>query len=239
LDWTKVEQAIRRAIDDRNARDAEQRARVYAAARAALGRRREVDEMALARFDKLARQIETGYAPEPSGPRGEQRWFAEKWNTARQWLLFVAGLIVGAGGFLIIDVAAMKSIGTDEMNVIRNSYKVSQPQVPVAMEFLHVIADAVIKAQSGDRKKLDTTAKGFVPLAKFDTDLAKEMPSSLPKGSSVILRADDFNFKILFNWPLCGTVSISNPPMVDPVRSLPNSIGCPFFGLWTPAASSW
>jgi hypothetical protein len=113
------------------------------------------------------------------------------------------------------------------------------PQVPVAIAFLNDVADAVLEAQSRDRKKLESASKGFIALGRFDPALAERMPRSLPKGSAVMLRADAFNFKILFNWPLCGAVSISNPAMVDPVRSLPSSIGCPYFGIWTSGANGW
>jgi hypothetical protein len=237
VDWGKLEQAVRKAIEDRGARSPEDRARVYAAARAALGRRQDVDGETLARFDVLAKKIEASCAPEPAAT-SSRPWLLEKWNSVRQWLLFAAGIIVGAGALLFVDAMTVNSIGFDKMEVVRRSYKATQPQVSVAVEFLHEVADAVIKAQGDDRKKLDAT-KGFVPLAKFDPDLAKKIPSSLPRGSTIILKADPFNFKILFNWPLCGTVSISNPGMVDPVRALPNTIGCPYFGLWTSGATNW
>lgn len=154
-------------------------------------------------------------------------------------MLFLAGIALGAGTILFIDAATVPSISVGKVDVLQARYKASLSQATAAVEFLHEVADSVIKAQSGDRKKLDATAKSFVPLAKFDPDLEKRMPASLPKGSAVILRADAFNFKILFNWPLCGTVSVSNPAMVDVVRALPNSIGCPYFGLWTPPAKTW
>jgi len=237
VNWDKIEQAVRKAIDDRGARDPAQRARIYGAARAALGRRPDVDADALARFDALAGRIEAGYAPKPAETQGRSR-LRGTWNAARPWLLFAAGVLVGAGALLFADAIAVNSAVADKEDMFRRNYEATRAQVPVASEFLHEVADAVIKAQGGDRKRLDATKK-FVALAKFDPDLAKNIPRTLPKGSAVILKADPFNFKILFNWPLCGTVSISNPDMVDPVRALPNAIGCPYFGLWTSGASRW
>ena len=55
----------------------------------------------------------------------------------------------------------------------------------------------------------------------------------------MIVRADGFNFKILFNWTLCGAVAMTNPNMVDPVRNKADVLGCPYFGVWTPGAVKW
>ena len=90
------------------------------------------------------------------------------------------------------------------------------------------------------RTKLEEKAsKAYVPVSTLDPNLAKEMPATLPPGSTIIVKVDRKDYKILFNWTLCGAVSIAKPEMVDPVRTKINTIGCPYFGLWTDGAAKW
>jgi len=53
------------------------------------------------------------------------------------------------------------------------------------------------------------------------------------------VRADQKDLKVLANWTLCGVAMFSNPEMLDPVRSKEDGTGCPYFGMWTPAAVKW
>lgn len=239
VDWRKLEQAIRRAIDERQALEPEERrARIYAAARRNFGQRPDVDDETMAQFDALAASIETSYASRRDPRLSASARRAVRKNMLRYLPVFALGIAVGVLGCRFAFPTAA-SPGMEKLQSVGSSYEATRAQVPVAMGFLQEVADAIIKAQKGDRKKLDISTKGFVALAKFDAQLAKKVPSSMPKGSAVMLRADAFNFKVLFNWPLCGTVKIADPDLVDPVRAVPNTVGCPYFGLWTSEAAKW
>ncbi len=239
MDWVKLETAIRKAIDERGASNPEKRTQIYSAARSALDRRPDAGKDARERFDALVRKIEGSYSSRFERIDAAIGWLVDKKHLLGRGFAFAAGMVVGATALALLDSSELTSAEPENLRSIQDSYEATLPQVPVAVGFLNKVADAVIAAQKSDRKKLAAASKGFVALEKFDPELARKMPSSLPKGSKVIVRADAFNFKILFNWTLCGTVRISDPALLDPVRSSAKLIGCPYFGLWTPAAANW
>jgi hypothetical protein len=55
----------------------------------------------------------------------------------------------------------------------------------------------------------------------------------------VVLRANAKDFKILLNWSLCPAASIARPELVDRVRSKPDTLACPYFGVWSQGAANW
>jgi hypothetical protein len=61
----------------------------------------------------------------------------------------------------------------------------------------------------------------------------------MPPGSQVVIRADKNDYKVLFNWTLCGVAQIAASEMVEPVRTRAKTLGCQYFGLWTPGAAKW
>ena len=65
------------------------------------------------------------------------------------------------------------------------------------------------------------------------------MPTTLPPGTAVVLRANAKDFKILLNWSLCPAASIARPELVDRVRSKPGTLACPYFGVWSQGAANW
>lgn len=239
MDQEKHAQAIRKAIADRNAQTPEERERIYAAARAAFGRNGDGGPVAMARLDSTINAIEASYAPKPTIAPASSTGRG-KWKTYLPAL--AAGAVLGVAGAVLIMPKPLPALPQDEkaLAVLEHKYASALPQIPVAVDFLNKVSDAVIAMQKKDRAGLEAKAsKRFVALKVLDPALAKLVPASLPTGSAVIVRADGFNFKILFNWTLCGAMEIARPELIDHVRDKINGIGCPYFGLWTSGAANW
>jgi hypothetical protein len=157
-------------------------------------------------------------------------------------------MVIGAV-IVILGMAAAAALGlvtwsaggpaSSPTAALEQAYKANLPQVDIAAKFLERVRDRVIQRQKEDGDALAALAeKKYIALKDFDPELAKQLPKSLPKGSAVIVRANAKDYKVLFNWPLCGTVQVARPDLVDPRRKL-NVVGCSHFGLWTKGAAAW
>jgi hypothetical protein len=239
MDQEKHAQAIRKAIADRNAQSPAEREKIYAAARAAISRNGNGGPAAMALLDSTIGAIEASYAPKPAA-KPDMADRRGKWT----WPLAAlgVGLVLGAVATVLVmpnDLPAMPK-SEKAVAILEHKYASALPQVPVAVDFLNKVSDAVIAMQKSDRAGLEAKAsKTFVALQALDPDLAKQMPASLPVGSTVIVRADGSDFKILFNWTLCGAMQIVRPEMIDRVRDRVHGLGCPYFGLWTAGGANW
>lgn len=233
----KITQVIRKAIVDRDARSPAERQKVYSAARIAVGRQMNGEANAAA-IEAAISAIEASFAPKP---QKKPSVFALP-PAVRRSLPPVA-IVALFGALIAVVVWALlpsQQDGNQVLETLERKYSDTLPQVPVAVDFLRKVSDAVIEMQKRDRTGLEAKAgKSFISLQVLDPALAKQMPASLPPGSSVMVRANGFDFKILFNWTLCGVVQIAEPAMVDRVRNRADVLGCPYFGLWTPAAANW
>lgn len=234
----RIAATIRKAIADRNAQTAAERERIYAAARAAFEKRPAANDTGKAILEATILSVERAFAPASQTPPVA----AARVSAARRYPHLALAALCGAIGAALITWAVMSTIPGSNSNaeILARQYDNTVSQLPAAMTFLREVSDAVVTMQKANRGKIEALAsKDFIPLATFDAELAKRMPASLPAGSAIVLRADAFNFKILFNWTLCGAVRVSHPDMVDPLRGGADVLGCPFFGLWTPEAAGW
>ena len=233
----KITQAIRKAIVDRDARSPAERQKVYSAARIAVGRQMNGAANA-AVIESAISAIEASFAPKPEK---KPSIFALAPAVRRSLPPIGIGAVFGALMALVVwAVLPASQDGNQVLESLERRYNETLPQVPVALDFLRRVSDSVIAMQKTDRAGLEEkAAKSFIALRKLDPELAAQLPKTLPPGSSVIVRANGFDFKILFNWTLCGAVQISQPALVDRVRSKADVLGCPYFGLWTPAAANW
>jgi hypothetical protein len=233
----KITQAIRKAIVDRDARSPAEREKIYAAARIAVGKQMNGGANA-AVIEAAISAIEASFVPKPEK---KASIFAFGPVINRSLLPVGTGLLFGALLALVIwAILPASQDGNQVLESLERKYNETLPQVPVAVDFLRKVSDTVITLQKTDRAGLEAkAAKSFIALRKLDPELAAQMPATLPPGSSVIVRANGFDFKILFNWTLCGAVQIAEPAMVDHVRSKADVLGCPYFGIWTPTAANW
>ena len=233
----KITQAIRKAIVDRDARSPAERQKVYSAARIAVGRQMNGAANA-AVIESAISAIEASFAPKPEK---KPSIFALAPAVRHSLPPIGIGAVFGALVALVVwAVLPASQDGNQVLESLERRYNETLPQVPVALDFLRRVSDSVIAMQKTDRAGLEEkAAKSFIALRKLDPELAAQLPKTLPPGSSVIVRANGFDFKILFNWTLCGAVQISQPALVDRVRSKADVLGCPYFGLWTPAAANW
>jgi len=232
------ERVIRAAIVKHEAVTGPGRERVYDAARSSLRRRPGNTQEDMAELEAAIAAVEATFAAEPTPPRPAGLLKALRVPAAA----LLAGIALGAGAaFYLHSGTASGMAGPDDkaMEKVRQAYDDNVGHMPEAMKFIRRVVDAVVERQKKDKASLEENAKKFVPLAKFDPELAKRMPKSLPPGTGIMLRADATNLKVLMNWTLCGVASITNPEMVDRKRNPQPSIGCPFFGLWTNGAADW
>lgn len=251
MDQERFARAIGKAVADRNAHSLAERETIYAAARAALARKAVDRPDASAALEAAIAAVE---AAQPSPPAAPEEAPAPAPGPAaaapparigprlRQFLAFGAGAVLGALAVAVATaiVAASGPDTNDAGKLLEARYRKTLPQIPVAVEFLHKVSDAVIDMQKKDRAGLEAKAgKNFIGLAALSPDLVRQMPKTLPPGSAVIVKADGFDFKVLFNWTLCGAVGIAKPEMVDRVRSKADVVGCPNFGIWTTGAAGW
>ena len=239
MDQEKIKQTIRKMIADRDAGSSIEREKIYGAARSAFDRAVSGDPAAMMELETAIATIESSYAPRPDAPPAPvgQRGGAGQ-NLARMAIDVVVGALVAA----LVVAAALPVLTRDGKAIekLKYQYEEALPQVPVAINFLRTVAAAIVKMQKADPAGIEAKASAkYVPLQALDPQLGKQMPASLPHGSSIIVRADKDNYKILFNWTLCGAVRVEQPEMVDPVRTKADVLGCPYFGLWTPGAAKW
>lgn len=225
----KFEKAIKQAIVSRRAETPADRQRIYSAARTSL-QKAGGDEAKLAELDIIVERIESTFAP-----------VRRDWRSRfqRPWVLPVLTLVVGALCGSLLTAYLVGAHGGAKTASLARSYEKYSEQLPVARQYLRKVLDAVLDRQSSKPDSLAASARTFLPLAKFDEALAKTMPASLPRGTSVIVRADERNVKVLMNWTLCGIAQTGAPDLVDPVRSKLDTVGCPNFGLWTDGAAKW
>lgn len=151
------------------------------------------------------------------------------------------GLAIGAvavcAGLYALTATGMASVSLDSQKIARSNYVESafskqEAQVQVARDYLGKVRDSVIKMQKGDPAKLTKSAGAkAIPLAALDKTLAGGLPKSLPKGTSVLVRANAKGYKVLLNSPLCSTVELADLALVDPVRKRVG-LGCSYFGMW-------
>ncbi len=232
----QYETAIRRAIAKNRAETPEQRERIYTVARESFRRSgKGVEE--LAALDAAIKLIEDTFSSPlkiSRRPAGMKIWAIPA---------FAAGLAVGVVAAYALSNTSSSATEVDDpafaQRYFERAYKENAALMPVAIGYLSEITDAIVERQRNDRASLAKSEKTFIGLAAFDAQLAKKLPAALPRGTSVIVRANAKDFKVLMNWTMCGIASISNPEMVDKVRTSTATIGCPFFGTWTSNAATW
>ncbi len=234
----QYEAAIRRAIAKRRAETPEQREQIYAAARESFQRTGKAAEE-LDALDAAIKSVEDTFS-KPSH-KTVRRWT----EILSPWMVpaFVAGIAAGLGATYALSITPAGTNDIDDavfaQRYFERAYKEQAELMPVAIGFLREVTDAVVARQRTDRASLEKSQKTFISLAALDAQLAKKLPPALPRGTSVIVRANATDFKVLMNWTLCGVAAISNPEMIDKVRTTVTTVGCPYFGLWTTDAARW
>ena len=229
---------IRKALARNNATSPAERERVYAAARSALRRRVSADHASMSVLEAAIESVEAPFretrAPESPKPRAP---------FLSRLLPFGLGVVLGAATIALLPPLFSPADAQDDeaLQKLERQYRNSLPQVQPAIEFLRKVTDSVMALQKSDRAMLEEkAAKKFVQLKVLDEKLASDMPRSLPRDSVVTVRANRTDFKVLFNWPLCGAVKITQPGLVDPARAKSGDVlGCTHFGFWTPGAAGW
>jgi hypothetical protein len=238
----KLEQTVRKLIEDRNARSLGERSEVYSAARKSVRRATNEELAILADTDEVIDEVEASYAPrqQPIKQDGSNR------RGGAKPVLF--GLVGGAilGG---LAAAAVMVFGlrfqpyTPVAATLVRQYNATVPLVPAAVDYLNKVAAAIVEMQKKDPAALEAKASSkLVGITSVDPELAKNLPlpRSMPPGSTVIIRANRSDYKILLNWTLCTAVRFTKPEMVDPARApSKDMVGCSYFGLWTPGAVKW
>ena len=226
----KLEEIVKAAIVSNRAETIEQRERIYRAARASIARKAAEDPEIAETLESVITEIEASFAP----PKPKQRL------SLMSLLLGLAIGAVAAGG----GTAALLH-GPGATSALALETRFDKPiedgakQLPVAEAYLRTVMDAVFKRQKND-PAFAQSEKKFIPLKAFDPDLAKRIPAAeLPRGSSVIMRADGNDVKLLMTWQLCGVAQILKPELLDPVRSGGPTVGCPYIGIWSEGAAKW
>jgi hypothetical protein len=234
LDREKLAQTIRKLIADRDADSALEREKTYAAARLALVRTANGDPASMIELESVIADIESSYRIDhPAvGPAGSV------WRTFAR-----VAMDVGIGAVVAAAIVAASPLLLDRDRVagkLKYQYENALPQMQVAVDAINKVSAAVVRMQQADPEGLEAkSSQKFVSLNTIDPQLTKELPASLPVGSGIIVRADRKDYKILFNWTLCGVARIAKPEMVDPVRNRTDVLGCPYFGVWTEGAAKW
>jgi hypothetical protein len=238
MDHDKLTHTIRKMIADRNARTPSERRNIYAAARAALERTANPDTVIMMELETAIDEVESSYpamaeSPPPLPPHT---------SLMRSLAPAAASALVGAVVASLILAIYVPTLFSESkaVDALKLQYDSALPHLSTAMSFLHKVSDSIVAKQKADGDALARTASAnFIPLKALDPQLAKQMPATLPLGTTMIVRADKDDFKILYNWTLCGTAKVAKPDMVDPVRDRADAVGCPYFGLWTAGAAKW
>lgn len=226
----RFERSLRSAIVKFQAKTAEDRTKIYTAARNTLNQAQDRGPRDSEALEAAITDVEASFAV-PREATAARRWRAGMVPAAT----FALGILIGA---TLVAYQPVENVEGPAQQFAQD-YQKGAPLLPDANDFLRQIVDSIIDKQKQDRSAFAASAKTFISLAKFDPDLAAQMPKTLPSGTAVIVRADAFDFKVLMNWTLCGVASIAAPEMIDPVRSSGMIVGCPFFGIWSGNAAKW
>lgn len=238
MDYEKITQLLRKAIVERDARTPAEREKIYASARAVIQRSAEIDPTAMARLEASIATVESSFTVEPKVVASSSPARRMITNLPAFIIAFALGGLI-TGVFMSTVIPALVGGGKTSFK-LDSQYRATAAYIPAATTFLNRIAEAIFAMQKADRSGLEAKAsKGFVSLQALAPQLAKEISASLPKGTSVVVRANGDNFKILFDSTLCAAVKIEKPEMVDPVRDARGLLGCPRFGIWTAGAAKW
>ena len=183
MDKERFEQAIRKAIADRNAQSPEQRLRIYDAARAALARRPAGSPVLSETLEAAIEQIESSFAPKSTpeaaaaaeaGLPGSNRRPAARPVLTRSLPAFVGGAVLGAAlaalGFILLNQPAGQS--ADVRSKLEARYAKALGQLPAAEEFLGTITNAIVEVD-------------LVTPSDFVMTIVAEMTTLIP-GSVVI-----------------------------------------------------
>lgn len=250
MNQEKFEQAIRKAIADRTVQSPQERLRIYDAARAALARRSSADPSLSETLEAVIEKVESSFTPK-TRPEANTGTDAKKAGSSfsvlrmarsRSLPLFIGGALLGAAFTALGFVATAGSAGPagTARQKLEAKYANSLKLLPAAEDFLGKVSSAVLDMQKKDGAAVEAKAgKKFIPLKELDESLAKQMATSFPPGTWMVLRANRKDFKILLNWTLCGAASIARPELVDHVRSKTDTLSCPYFGIWTQGAANW
>lgn len=165
-------------------------------------------------------------------------------------LTFVVGLVVGAAmigglafagiiGPVASDNAAVSAGPGDERGALWEAeYQAALPLVEASAELLGKVEEEIVKRQRDDSAAVAKLFGGkFLALRAFDPKLAGAIPKGLPRGSRVILSADAKAYKVLIAGPLCRTVALARPELVDPKRK-GDGLNCTHFGRWNEAGAA-
>jgi hypothetical protein len=236
----KLEQTLRKVIEDRSARSLGERSEVYSAARSSVRKATNDEPAVLADVDEVIEEVEASFTP--AQPVAEDKAGRPRRGAAPVISALAGGAILGGLATAAVLVLGLQFKPRDPVAAkLMQQYEATAPLLPAAVDYLHKIADAVVEMQKNDPAALEAkdSSSRFVGLGTFDPALAKQFPRSMPPGSSIVIRANRKDYKVLFSWTLCGAARFTKPEMVDPVRSRADTLGCSNFGLWTPGAAKW
>jgi hypothetical protein len=229
----KMGQTIRKVIEERGARSLGERTEIYSAARASVRKATNDEPAVMAELDQTIDEIETSCKEKPEITKNRRG--------GAGLALLVVGAVLGGAAAAAGLVFVLRLQPVDPIAAkLKQQYDATAPLVPIAVDYLHKVRDAVVEMQKNDPDALEAKAgKRFIPVASLDSALWKQFPKSMPLGTGVLLRANKKNYKILFNWTLCTAVKLSNPEMINSVNKIPSILGCPYFGIWTTDAARW
>jgi hypothetical protein len=235
----KLEQTLRKVIEDRNARSLGERSEVYSAARTSVRKATNEEPAVLVDVDEVIEEVEASFASSKAAKENEgtrPRGGAKPVISALAGGAVLGGIATAAAMILGLQFQPYNPVAAK----LVQQYNATAQLVPAAVNYLHKVRDVVVEMQKSDPAALEAKASSrLIGLAAFDPELAKKSPRSMPAGSAIVIRADGNDYKVMFNWTLCGAVRLAKPEMVDPVRTRAKVLGCPFFGLWTPGAAKW
>ena len=152
---------------------------------------------------------------------------------------FVGGIVVGAATLGTLAAASVIDISYGERGRIRtmlyDDFRASAGGFESTRSFLDLAEAGVKRLQAEDATRLTKLAgRNFRPIAGIDAEIGKQAPKDLPKGTRILVRADDKAYKVIVTGPLCRYAHILEPELVDPKRANagPN---CSAFGRWNEA----
>lgn len=230
----RFEAAIRNAIAKHRAETPEHRQQIYHAARTSFQRLARSTEDAAA-LDSAIAKVEASFADNSALVERTHR----RRYLASGAVLLLVGIATGALSASYFISSSTSAVEEEIGAGFSRQYNNDMRHMPGVIAYLREVTDAIVERQRNDRDSLEPANGAFIAVSKLDPVLGGKMPKSLPSGTQFIVKADQKDFKVLANWTLCGVAKVSNPEMLDPVRSKADGIGCPYFGMWTPGAVKW
>lgn len=162
---------------------------------------------------------------------------------------FLTGLIAGlvAGGLVAFGVLAygpgagpaLSAEAAQRQAVLEEGFQATRETAEREIRLVRQIENLLVERQRNDGAALaEIASRRFQVAEELFPEIEQELASIDDRDLTIRIRATENDYKIRFNSPICATVRLIEPELVDAGPS-DVGIGCRFFGAWSDGGASF